>query len=59
VLHLLQTLDWGSDCLAQCARVYMMRRMMPELKKVCDSWLDTLENRKLKRYIEMAGRESR
>ncbi|GEM_PF-1241770 len=59
LLELLETLDWGPDCLSASARAYMTRRMMPELKNVCDFWLDTLENRKLKCYIEMAGRESR
>lgn len=57
-LLLLEALDWGPDCLSSSTRAYMTRRMMPELKKICDSWLDLLENRKLKRYIEMIGRQS-
>lgn len=59
LLHQLETLDWGPDCPGPSARAYMTRRMMPELKKLCDFWLNSLENRKLRLFIEQAGQEAR
>jgi hypothetical protein len=55
VLTFFEALDWGPDCLTASARAYMTRRMMPELKICCDSWLNSLENQKLKLFIEKAG----
>ncbi len=58
VFSLIETLDWGRDCATPSGRAYMTRRMMPELKKICEHWLAAVENEPVRHFIEMAGHEA-
>ncbi len=57
VLELLDAVDWGSHCVETRQRAYMTRRMIPEMHKVCAKWLESVENEKVKLFIEMARSE--
>ena len=54
VLNLFDALDWGPGCLGPGQRAYMTRRLLPHLKKICDEWLEAVENQKVKLFIETA-----
>ena len=59
VFSLIETLDWGRDCVTPSGRAYMTRLMLPELKKICEHWLTAVENEPVRHFIETAERETR
>lgn len=59
VLGLLDSIDWGPGCLEAGQRAYMTRQLIPPLKKICADWLESVENAKMKLFIETAGNGTR